>query len=166
MTPSQFSFQPGVAVLAMWIADDESVYRTSYELRREGFARQHFVGSLRGAKMRGRDGVFEQFGALLQFPAHFGNSWNAFRDCIADLDWLGTDGVVVLVLDADQILVDADPDEFDVLLDNLEEAAARMADARISASTTSFHVALHVAPDRATALASRLGKRTLPRIAQ
>ncbi|MFF5535340.1 barstar family protein [Streptomyces cinerochromogenes] len=35
------------------------------------------------------DGVFTQFHEALRLPDCFGWNWNALRDCLQDLHWLG-----------------------------------------------------------------------------
>jgi hypothetical protein len=72
--------------------------------------------------MRQRQGVFDQFAASLQFPHYFGENWNAFADCVRDLDWLRAGAIVVIVLDSQDVLIDGDADEFSLLLTILSEA--------------------------------------------
>lgn len=62
--------------------------------------------SLRGRKMRTLDGLFDEFSAAMQFPYYFGENWPAFDECIADLEWVTTRSVVVLIDEAPCILAD------------------------------------------------------------
>lgn len=32
----------------------------------------------------------------MSFPEHFGNNWDAFEDCITDLDWVAANGYILL----------------------------------------------------------------------
>ncbi len=65
---------------------------------------------VRGRKMRTVDGLFNEFSAALQFPNYFGENWAAFDECLGDLDWLPARGIVVLISEPDQVLVDAPRD--------------------------------------------------------
>jgi hypothetical protein len=47
----------------------------------------------------------DEWAAAAQFPPHFGGTWDALRDALADLPEGGT----FLLLDADQLLRDAPP---------------------------------------------------------
>jgi hypothetical protein len=114
------------------------------------------VGSLRSWKMRERSGVFEQFAALLQFPRYFGENWNAFVDCMGDLDWLHTSAILLVLLDAPELLSNAEPDEFGLLLRVLEDSAESFSRATEFRAAQPFHVVLHAAPERAALLDARL----------
>lgn len=59
---------------------------------------------LDGSKMRDSQSLFREFADKLQFPDYFGFNWDAFDECIADLDWLGYDNYVVVVNSAFLIL--------------------------------------------------------------
>ncbi|MBP1772758.1 MAG: hypothetical protein H6P99_1921 [Holophagaceae bacterium] len=60
---------------------------------------------LRGSRMRTRQGLMDEWAAAAQFPPHFGGTWDALRDALADLPEGGT----FLVLEADQVLSEAPP---------------------------------------------------------
>jgi hypothetical protein len=114
--------------------------------------------------MRERAGVFEQFSALMQFPRYFGESWNAFVDCVGDLDWLHSTAIFLVLLDAPELLSNGDPDEFGLLLRVLEDCAESFSQANEFRTAQPFHVVLHATPERAAALDSRLAaeQRLLP----
>lgn len=80
---------------------------------------------LRGSRMRTRRGLMDEWAAAAQFPPHFGGTWDALRDALADLP----DGGTFLVLEADQLLQDEPPQAMVALLDILtlvrEELAPR-----------------------------------------
>lgn len=62
---------------------------------------------LRGSRMRTRQGLMDEWAAAAQFPPHFGGTWDALRDALADLPEGGT----FLVLEADQVLCEAPPED-------------------------------------------------------
>lgn len=41
--------------------------------------------------------LLQGFAHALAFPEWFGDNWDAFADCLADLDWLGAPGHVLLI---------------------------------------------------------------------
>jgi hypothetical protein len=150
--------------LLRWVASDDDAHTSLWRLRSELAGAQLFTGSLRGWRMRDREGVFDQFAALLQFPRYFGGNWNAFSDCLRDLEWLHASGFLIVLLDAADILRDGAPDEFGLLLRLLEESAAGFAQASEFRPAWPFHVLLHTTPERASELERRLAAegRTLP----
>ena len=41
--------------------------------------------------------------ASLQFPDYFGNNWDAFDECISDMEWMPASGYVLVVSGAKQL---------------------------------------------------------------
>lgn len=70
--------------------------------------------------------AMQRFATALQFPGWFGDNWDALADALGDLSWLPAPGYLLL-LDHAQDWREAAPDEFDLLLEILDEAAARWA---------------------------------------
>lgn len=58
--------------------------------------------------MTGEVSTFQQFDAVLKFPPYFGWNWDAFHDCLRDLQWLSADHHVVIIESADQALAEDD----------------------------------------------------------
>ena len=101
---------------------DEQLADWAYKFREEhGNGVCRFV---RGRKCNTAPELFDEFAAALQFPYYFGENWNAFEDCISNLDWLDCDLCVVVILDANRLLPDS-PDEFKLLMDMLQRARTR-----------------------------------------
>lgn len=75
---------------------------------------------LRGAKMRREGALFDEVAAALQFPEHFGENWDAFDECLNDLDWLEDNAAALVISDADQVLAEADGETFGILLEVLQ----------------------------------------------
>lgn len=75
---------------------------------------------LRGSRMRTRQGLMDEWAAVAQFPPHFGGTWDALRDALADLPEGGT----FLILEAEQLLREASPDSLGTLLAVLRDAKA------------------------------------------
>ncbi len=91
-------------------------------LAAQGAAQGLFVArtSLRGCT--GKQELMRRLKASWQLPADFGDNWDALSDCARDLAWLPGEGYLLLFDHADD-LRDANEEDFDVLLDILDEAA-------------------------------------------
>jgi hypothetical protein len=82
------------------------------------------VRTVRGRKMRSRQGLFDEFAAALQFPPYFGENEDAFNECIADLEVLPRQaGFVVVVTEPEQVLIKARSVALAWLADSLRGAA-------------------------------------------
>lgn len=93
--------------------------------------------TLRGTHMETRDALLAEWAAAAGFPAHFGGTWDAFRDALADLPEGGT----FLILDADRLLQAAPPAAGTTWLAVLAAVAEDLA-------PHPFQVLLHAAPDK------------------
>ncbi len=89
----------------------------------EATSGQDFVRWLRGSRMRTRQGLMDEWAAATQFPPHFGATWDALRDALADLPEGGT----FLVLEAEQLLREAPPEDLATLMAVLQQARADLA---------------------------------------
>jgi len=92
---------------------------------------------LRGDRMRTQAGLLDEWAAAAQFPPHFGGTWDSLRDCLSDLPEGGT----FLILEADQLLQDAPPEDGTTLMAVLADAAEDLA-------PQPFHLVLQVDPAR------------------
>jgi hypothetical protein len=106
------------------------------------------VRFVRGRKARTAAHFLDECAAALQFPPYFGENWDACDECLADLPWLKTDGVIVGVTDAHHLL-DKGPAE------DLQRLLAVLTHASQSWEPGPFHVVLQVPPAEAAALQQR-----------
>ena len=53
--------------------------------------------------------------SLLNFPSYYGNNWNAFEECINDLDWIKNITVVLIHHELPSIPMDQQIIYFDIL---------------------------------------------------
>ena len=81
---------------------------------------------LRASKMRTANALFVEFAAALQFPPYFGENWDALDECLNDLEWLDGDGAALFILDADQLLQDAPPEDGRILFEILQAAESNL----------------------------------------
>jgi len=106
--------------------------------------------------MLDRDGVFDEFAACLQFPHYFGRNWNAFIDCVQDLEWLPSSAFVLIIRDARRLLENGDPDELALFSRILVESEESLAQSNEFRRERALHAVLHVLPGEIDALDSRL----------
>lgn len=115
----------------------------------------------RGGKMTTASSLFDEFAAALQFPYYFGENWNAFDECIADLEWLGGDVYVPLITDASELLSEDDGEQLDALTSILQEAGEEWSrpvetSEAWARAAVPFHVLFQCEPSRKQELVSRL----------
>jgi len=67
--------------------------------------------------------LLERCADALRFPSWFGQNWDAFFDCLADLSWRPARGYVLLLEHADTMRRDA-PESLDTALAILGDAAS------------------------------------------
>jgi hypothetical protein len=60
----------------------------------------------------------------LNFPAHFGNNWDAFSDSVRDLSWAPAERGYLVLYDNAGLFAAAHPADFSVALDILRSAIA------------------------------------------
>lgn len=111
--------------------------------------------------MATEQGVFDEFGAALQFPHYFGENWPAFDECLTDLEWLPSNaGYVLVATDADEVLIAEEDGSLRVLsrllMKAIEEWATLVALGEWwDRPAVAFSVVLQVAPARADACRDR-----------
>ncbi|HJW73314.1 MAG TPA: barstar family protein [Geothrix sp.] len=91
---------------------------------------------LRGSRMRTKPALMDEWAAAAQFPPHFGATWDALRDVLADLP----EGGMFLILEAEQLLQEAPPAELGTLFAVLREVREDLA-------PKPFRVVLQVEPE-------------------
>jgi len=104
------------------------------------------VNVLRGVKCRTAAGLFAEFADVLQFPDYFGHNWDALEECLTDLEWRPAKGYVLLVTDAEQVLL-RDEEDYATFLEVLSDAGEAWASGQPgmgSKRATPFHVLLVV----------------------
>jgi hypothetical protein len=113
--------------LVVWVVDDglEGPDVRKLDVAGACSAAGLLVRSVRGGKSRTVDRMFDEVSAAWQFPGYFGENWNAFDECIADMDWLDPGrGIVFVVREPDLFLVDESRGDLAVFADVLARAHA------------------------------------------
>jgi RNAse (barnase) inhibitor barstar len=50
---------------------------------------------LEGEKIEKKDQFFNHAAVAMKFPAHFGKNWDAFYDCLTDLEWVKAENYAI-----------------------------------------------------------------------
>lgn len=126
-----------VSGLTLCIGSADEFCRATYALQcalQPRFA----VRLVRAKNMSSAKALFSEFAAALQFPCYFGNNWNAFDECIADLEWLPAEGYVVLIVDGASVL-QTDSADREVLFKIMASVAQEWASVRELPFQTFIH---------------------------
>lgn len=83
-----------------------------------------YISYLRGKRCQTDEDFFCEISASFQFPAYFGENWNALNDCLGDLDWLHFSKIMI-VLDDYSLAYSNDTEGKQLLLKSLVLMAKR-----------------------------------------
>lgn len=112
-------------------ADQSGAYfideRDAPAMAEAGAALDYAVLRVDLAGCAGKDELMRRLANAGEFPGWFGGNWDALADVLGDLSWRPADGYVLLVEHASGWRA-AHPDDFDTLLEILNEAAFRWAE--------------------------------------
>jgi hypothetical protein len=109
---------------------------------------------VRGQRCRTAPSLFQEWGAALQFPYYFGENWDAFEECLCDLEWLPAHTRVVFVTQLEKVLTNTD-DQFRMFISILNGVAAYWND-QAGPSLTAFRILFHATPQSGVAARQRL----------
>lgn len=101
--------------------------RDTEAMAQAGAALDYAVVRVDLADCADKDMLMQRFAAAGRFPEWFGGNWDALADTLVDLSWLPAPGYLLLVEHAGAWR-DAHGEDFDTLLDILNEAAFRWAE--------------------------------------
>ena len=74
-----------------WLKSHASTAELGKLARAKGMAFFH----LEGQKIEGKEQFLNHASVAMKFPSHFGNNWDAFYDCITDMDWVRAEGYCI-----------------------------------------------------------------------
>jgi RNAse (barnase) inhibitor barstar len=112
----------------------------------DGFVRQVISGS----QCRTKPGLLSEFARVLEFPSYFGRNWDAFEDCLTDLEWLPAAGYLLIIANAEQLLR-GHREDYKTFLSIIRHAGTEWATPQSghrSRKATPFHVVLTVSEDQ------------------
>jgi RNAse (barnase) inhibitor barstar len=85
--------------------------------KRHGFAFFHIDGK----NIARKEQLLNHAATAMHFPKGFGHNWDALEECLTDLEWVDDDGYV-LYYDHTDALLNAHPDQFETLVEILQDA--------------------------------------------
>jgi len=74
-----------------WSKTHASVAELSKLARTKAMAFFH----LEGQKIEKKEQFLNHAAVAMKFPSHFGNNWDAFYDCLTDMDWVEAEGYLI-----------------------------------------------------------------------
>ncbi|HWH93962.1 MAG TPA: barstar family protein [Baekduia sp.] len=119
------------------------------------------VRTVRGAKMRSTAALMDEVASALQFPHYFGENWAALDECLADMEWLlPSTGIVLLVRDAELVLVDEGGEALEAFVAALRNASDEYGEPvelgeAWDRPAVPFHVVLQASGDASSEAAAR-----------
>ncbi|MDQ0276592.1 hypothetical protein QO003_000895 [Arthrobacter silviterrae] len=100
-------------------ATDSELWSLKYKLDEDGMS----CRVLRGRKMHTISDLFDEFAAVLQFSYYFGHNWNAFDECLSEMQYFPFGhGIVLLISRADEIL-SQEPESLSIFFQILKDAS-------------------------------------------
>jgi len=122
-------------------------------------ARHAVARVIRGQKARTTNDLFDEVAAALQFPCYFGENWNAFDECLADLEWLPANAYAIFITNSMQLLDKENVDEqhrfFNILARQSREWSMP-AVGEHPRPAKAFHIVLQCAKEDEAALTQKL----------
>ena len=103
------------------------------------------VVAIRLSAIRDKNAFLLAIAAALQFPAHFGRNWDAFYDCLLDID-PGEGGILIVLRNASGF-ARAEPEEFAAAIDTFTDASDYWKDHRKTLSVVVELEAPALAPE-------------------
>ncbi len=114
------------------------------------------VRIVRGQRCSTRKLLFQEWAAALQFPYYFGENWDAFEECMADLAWLPRGRRLFFVTNVDRII--RDKQDFRQFIDSLRSASEQQEVARGNDKAAPYRIIFHCEPKRLLVAQRRLAE--------
>lgn len=94
------------------------------------YANSHMEGRytayIRGKRCGSVSDFMKEYSAAFQFPAYFGENWNAWDECACDLDWLVFSSIAIVIDDYDRMFsLTADPQDEKLHFENVYPGCMR-----------------------------------------
>jgi hypothetical protein len=117
---------------------------------------------VRGRKATTTAVFFDECAAAWQFPYYFGENWDAFEECLTDLQWLPAEAYVFCVTRAVHLLEKEPSDQQHRLLVVLQGIAKEWSQTTPSRPARVFHVLLQCTAKEKPSLDQRLQAAAVP----
>ena len=158
LDPLLRSREPWLHVL---LASESDAYDVLGALERSS-KRRAVCRVVRGNKATTKPAFFDECAAVWQFPYYFGENWDAFEECLSDLQWLPAEAYVFGVTRAIHLLEKEPRDQQDRLLLVLQRIAKEWGQATPSRPAAVFHVLLQCTAAEKPSLDQRLQAAAVP----
>jgi RNAse (barnase) inhibitor barstar len=112
------------------VATTRDLDNYAYRLRSMGRPNT-VIRVLRGQRMQSDEQLFDEFAAALQFPLYFGRNWDAFDECISDLEWLPAKAYVLVISCAGSLLKMEPANSAGLLFKILNKVSKEWADGKL-----------------------------------
>jgi RNAse (barnase) inhibitor barstar len=132
---------------------------TTYQAAPEGI----LMLELDAASMASLKGLYQEFATAFKFPDYFGNNFNALDECITDLEWLPAAGYLLIIKNAEVLLIKESDDALKGLLSILDSAGEEWSAPIIQGEDwdregVPFHTILELNKSEVSSFQSRLSK--------
>jgi hypothetical protein len=117
---------------------------------------------VRGHKATTEPAFFGECAAAWQFPYYFGENWDAFDECLTDLQWLPAEAYVFCVTQAVHLLEKEPSDRQHRLLLVLQRIAKEWGQSTPTRPAKGFHVLLQCTAEEKPSLDQRLQAAAVP----
>jgi RNAse (barnase) inhibitor barstar len=147
---------------------DMELFLQLYKQVSENSSNELFLTSIDGKDCSNKAALFNTFSAKLQFPDYFGNNWDAFNDCLTDLEWLNSNQYVLFIKNFEETLTQ-NQGELDIFFEIVEDAIKEWnagTDYGIERLTMPFHLVIHANTNIAAELSSKLQELEVNEILQ
>ncbi len=106
-----------------------------------------------GRRCRTKARLLSELARALDAPESCRRNWDAFEECLADLDWLPAKGYIIAITEAEHLL-STSPEDYATFIDIVHNVAKEWAtprDGEWPRPAVPFHACLVVTPGRETA---------------
>ena len=138
--------------------NDLESFQQLYHQISEKSSNELFLTSIDGKDCSNKKELFNTFSSKLQFPNYFEKNWDAFDECLNDLEWLHSNQYVLFFKNFEELLT-LDRDELDTFLEIIEEAIKEWTlgvDYGIERLPQPFHFVIHANKNIEIELSSKL----------
>lgn len=132
----------------LYLSYSENTFNKFYESTYKYFENdsKKFVTMIDGERCHNQKNTFKEFSRKMKFPDYFGYNWDAFDECLNDLEWLDCKQYVLFIKDFD-LIFESNKENLELLLTTLFEAAKEWEKGReydsFPTPPTPFHIIIH-----------------------
>lgn len=130
----------------LWATSADNIFTALRDWESKSLSKR-VVRFIRGRKCTTKSQFFDETAAALQFPNYFGENWDAFNECFAELQSYGDKAaIVVAITDTDMLLVKESSREAGIFAEVVASALQCSNRAEKPSKPRPFHVVFQVTP--------------------